>query len=164
MIDQNTALKLQAYLDGELSSSDARQAVDLLDKNPEAKSLFEELKATKSLLARNELEVAVPESREFYWSKIAREIGRQESGSPRDARESAGVRAWWLRLAAPAGAVAVLALVVSIALKSTSILSPSWVALSEAHEIDTPLEETSSITFRSEAAGMTVVWVNSQAN
>lgn len=161
MIDQNTALKLQAYLDGELPSGDARQAVDLLDRDPQAKALFEELKATKSLLAGNEPAVTVPETREFYWSKIAREIGRQESGP---AREAAGVRAWWLRLVAPAGAVALLALVVSIALKSTSVLTPSWVALSEPHEIDTPLEETSSITFRSEAAGMTVVWVNSQAN
>ena len=160
MIDQNTALKLQAYLDGELPPSDARQAVDLLDKDPEAKALFEELKASKSLLAGNEPEIRVPESREFYWSKIAREIGRQESGP---ACESAGVRPWWMRLVAPAGAVAALALVVSIALKSTSIPGGSWVALSE-HEIDTPLKETSSITFRSEAAGMTVVWVNSQAN
>ena len=118
-------------------------------------------RATKSVLAGNEPEVAVPESREFYWSKIVREIARRESHA---GRESAGVRPWWLRLVAPAGAVALLALVVSIALKSTSVLSPSWIALSEAHEIDTPLEETSSITFRSEAAGMTVVWVNSQAN
>ena len=161
MIDQNTALKLQAYLDGELPSGEARQAVDLLGKDPEAKALFEELKATKSLLAGNELAVTVPETRDFYWSKIAREIARQESGP---ARESVGARAWWLRLVAPAGAVALLALVVSIALKSTSVPSGSWVALSEAHEIDTPLEETSSITFRSEAAGMTVVWMNSQAN
>jgi anti-sigma factor RsiW len=161
MIDQNTALKLQAYVDGELPSGDVRQAAELLEKDPEAKLLFEELKASKSLLAGNELELQVPESREFYWSKIAREIARQES---RPARESAGVRAWWLRLVAPAGAVAVLALVVSIALKSTSLPVRSWVALSDEHEIDTPLEETSSITFRSEAAGMTVVWVNSQPN
>lgn len=161
MMHQDTALKLQAYLDGELPSGEARRAAELVEKDPGAKALFEELKGAKSLLAGNELELQVPESREFYWSKIAREIGRQES---KPAAEPAGARRWWLRLIAPAGAVAALVLGVTLALKPASGQKSGWATLAEAQEIDTPLEETSSITFRSEAAAMTVVWVDSRGN
>ena len=158
---QDTALKLQAYLDGELPPGEARRAAELLEKNPEAKALFEELQGAKSLLAGNELELHVPDSREFYWSKIAREIERQDA-SP--APNPADARSWWLQLIAPAGAVVALVLGVTLALRPGSGPRSDRVTLAEAHEIDTPLEETSSMTFRSDAAAMTVVWVDSRGN
>ena len=157
---QELQLKLQAYLDGELSSADARAVAALLDREPGARALFQELSGTKSLLAGNEPELKVPESREFYWSKIVGEIQRQEAAGAVAATK--GATLGWLRWLAPAGALAVLALTLTLTLRSPS--PRGWVALAEGHEIETPLEETSSFTFRSESAGMTVVWVDTHRN
>jgi hypothetical protein len=66
----------------------------------------------------------------------------------------------WFRFLAPAGALAALAVFVGIALRTPEKLS-TVVAWDDSHEIETPLEETSSFSFRSEAAAMTVVWVDS---
>ena len=53
-----------------------------------------------------------------------------------------------------------LAVFIALALQKPDASSGVW-ALEDAHEIETPLEETSSFSFRSEAAAMTVVWVDS---
>ena len=129
MINHETELKLQAYLDGELSSGEAKAVEDLSTHDADARALFEELKLTKSVLAENELEVRLPESRGFYWSKIQRQIEREEKAQATEQTEPKGAE--------------------------------TLVALDDSHEIETPLEETSSFSFQSEAAGMTVVWVDS---
>ena len=66
MINHETELKLQAYLDGELSAGEAKAIADLLQSDAGAQGLYHELKAAKSLLVGNELERQLPESREFY--------------------------------------------------------------------------------------------------
>jgi len=102
-------LRLQAYLDNEVSSSEARQIASWIARDPEAKALYDELQGTKALLnAENELPVTVPDSRDFYWSKIQREIERAER---EPARATATVRPWWIRIMAPVAATAALALV-----------------------------------------------------
>jgi len=116
---------------------------------------LEELKATRALLVGNELELKLPETREFYWSKIQRQVEREEQRAP-----AADAPAWWIRFLAPAGALAALAVLVLIALRSPERSQP-LLASDDSHEIETPLEETSSFSFRSEAAAMTVVWVDS---
>jgi len=159
MINHETELKLQAYLDGELSSGEAKAVEDLSTHDADARALFEELKLTKSVLAENELEVRLPESRGFYWSKIQRQIEREEKGRVTEQTETAA-SSWWLRFLAPAGALAVLVVLVVVALRAPKG-AETLVALDGSHEIETPLEETSSFSFQSEAAGMTVVWVDS---
>ena len=83
MMNRDFQLKLQAYLDGELPPQETEKVIHSLRTDPEALALHEELKLTKSLLQGNELEIKLGESREFYWSKICREIGRdnQRKGS-----------------------------------------------------------------------------------
>jgi anti-sigma factor RsiW len=79
-------LKLQSWVDGELSEAEARQVAELVRTDKEAAALATELKMTSGFLAGNELEVKLPESREFYWSKIERAIERAEAEAPeRDA-------------------------------------------------------------------------------
>jgi len=159
MINHQTQLKLQAYLDGELPPGEARAIGELLACEAEAQPLLEELKATRALLVGNELELKLPETREFYWSKIQRQVEREEQREPAvDA--PAPAPPWWIRFLAPAGALAVLAVLVLIALRSPERSQP-LLASDDSHEIETPLEETSSFSFRSEAAAMTVVWVDS---
>ena len=159
MINHQTELKLQAYLDGELSPGEVRAITHLLESDAGAQGLYQELKAARSLLAGNELERKLPESREFYWSKIQRQIERMESTQGVEAAESAA-SPWWTRFLAPAGVVAALAVFVAVALRSPEG-GRSFLALDDSYEIETPLEETSSFSFRSEAAAMTVVWVDS---
>ena len=156
MINHETELKLQAHLDSELSSSEAKSVAELLNGNAEARQLLEELKATKAVLADNGLEVNLPETREFYWSKIARAIEREDAATKTGSDPVENV--WLYRFLAPIGALAVLAILVAVSLQTPRNLI---FASDENHEIETPLEETSSFSFRSEATAMTVVWVDS---
>src|SRR3954467_4785574 len=77
-MDFDAQLKLQAYLDGELPEAEARDVAKWLAKDQEAVLLLGELRNTRQAMASLEAGVRVPESREFFWSKIEREIGRLE--------------------------------------------------------------------------------------
>ena len=146
-------LRLQAYLDNEVSSGEAREIASWIARDGEAKALYEELAATKTLLAPdNELAATVPDSREFYWSKIAREIERVEREPAREAKHAP----WWIRILAPVAGAAALAIFVftSISFNGTPG-GPSHVAQVERSETD------SSITFYSPEQKMTVVWIPS---
>ena len=159
MINHETELKLQAYLDGELSAGEAKAIADLLGRDAGAEELYQQLRMARSILAGNELERKLPEPPEFYWSKIQRHIERLESTQADGLTETAASR-WWTRFLAPVGVLAGLAIFVVVALRSPEG-GRSFLALDDSHEIETPLEETSSLSFRSEAAAMTVVWVDS---
>ena len=156
MINQETKLKLQAYLDNELAGAELRKMAALLDQDAEAQAVCSDLRETKRMLAGAELARSVPESREFYWSKIERAIATPAAAG------ASGVflpgYPWWVRLCAPALGLA-LVLVAALSLVK---LANAPATVSYLHEIETPLEETSTISFHSQAAGMTVVWVQTQ--
>ena len=155
-MNNENLLKLQAYLDHELAPEEAAQVRDWLSMDPEAQAVFQGLRETKTLLAGNELLTKVPETREFYWSKIQREIARLDVDSERG---SPSVWAkWWMRYALPFAGVALMTLVLLTITKTTSGPLAGYF-----HEIETPLEEASAITFHSQTAGMTVVWIDSGA-
>lgn len=154
MIDRETALQLQALLDRELSASEAAVVARRLEQDPEARRLYDQLELTRAVLSHCEPEHAVPETREFYWSRIRQAIERGE-------RVGAGDEAsWWngwMRWLVPIGAAAFLGLF---------LLQRTWVGpqespvlLSTDHQVETLLADATSISFRSESAGMTVVWV-----
>jgi anti-sigma factor RsiW len=75
-MDYKAQLKLQAYLDGELSDAEARSVADSLANDKEAAALLAELRQTHEAVAGFENEIRLPESREFFWSKIERQIER----------------------------------------------------------------------------------------
>jgi anti-sigma factor RsiW len=153
-MNPNQELKLQAYLDGELSGREARDVAEWLSSDSDAKLLFAELQNTKTALKENELPIKLPETREFFWSKIQREIERQE---PRPERPAVSVPVWaWLRrYVAPisVGIAAVAALLITID------RSPVGPAGSQLGEVESMLEDMGVYTFRSQADEMTVVWV-----
>ena len=78
MIDHNLQLKIQAFLDGELSEAEAREIAALIAADAEASALHTELKNTRRALMGAEADIKVPETREFYWNRISREISRLE--------------------------------------------------------------------------------------
>jgi anti-sigma factor RsiW len=100
-------LKLQAWVDGQLPVREADEVASLIEKDADARAMLTELKNTRTALAGFEDGIKLPETREFYWSKIAREIERLKS-KPQPANIS-----WFhyfRRLLIPAGAVAALVL------------------------------------------------------
>ena len=157
-MNRESQLRLQAYLDGELAPAELREITELLAHDREAKALYTELQATKDLVRGNELEHKLTESREFYWSKIAREIDRNERAqtAPDRTYDFSWLRRWVLPLAG----VAALAVLLGIALQAPSS-SRSAFRLAETPEIETTVDDTSMNSFRSESEGISVVWVNS---
>ena len=163
-MNRDTQLKVQAYLDNELSPGEARNLSNLISSEAEARDLFNELKNTREILVSNEPAVQLPESRDFYWSKIQRSIEQGDKASERE--RSAASRPWWLRVLAPvAGTVALFALLLSVVDRNSQnslVASPTQSSVAAPLHRVVETADVSTITFRSEAEGVTVVWVSTQ--
>jgi len=155
-MSDDTSLKVQAWLDGELVPSEAAALGRVVAGDPQAQALAAELRRTKSALAVGELPRVLPESREFYWSRIERAMRETES-RPEAAPESSRVASLF-RWFAPAALAAGLAALVALPLLQKRG-GGGW---GNGAEIESPLEDISSFTFRSEADRMTVVWINAR--
>jgi len=153
MIDFDTQIKIQAFLDGELGEADTLDIAALIAADREAAALHKELKQTRQALLVGGEGVSVPETRDFYWSKIRREIEELEPARP----VQADVSLWhqvarWLK---PFGAVAAAAIVGILA----------WQQMGEGNaggaivtaQID---PDAGAITFRDSSTGTTFVWFN----
>jgi len=149
---QELQLKLQAYLDGELPDGEARETADLLAQDAEARALLAELKNTRAALAGFEADIKLPESREFYWSKIEREIQRQ-SPMIEPERKFASPFAFFRRRLAPVGVAAVLAIVGMVAIRQVDFGGPGGL------EVKAEFADGGALTYRDHAQGLTLVWL-----
>lgn len=146
-------LKLQAHLDHELPEAESREVAAWLAADAEASALAAELKNTRQALAGAGAPLKLPETREFYWSKISREIARLETK-----REPVAVAAesWFARarrFVVPAGAMAGLAIAALLALNQ-----PVEEMLFET-SVQTGAETRAS-TYHDYAHGATLVWLS----
>ncbi len=142
-------IKLQAHLDGELAGREAQEVAALLEGDAEAKALFAELQQTKSLLTGNEPEFRLPESREFFWSKIEREISRDETAP------ATSVSGWMVFLRRHFAALSTTAVAAALVM----FLAVNWMSPAMFEEIENPLDDSDSFSFRSESQQMTLVWI-----
>jgi anti-sigma factor RsiW len=149
----DVGIKLQAHLDGELTGREGQQVAALIENDAEARALFGELQQTRTMLKGNEPELRLPESREFFWSKIERELDRLEA-APAESNTPAWVLFFRRRLGAVSG-VAVTAALVVFAAFQLNIVSPTLL-----EEIDNPLDDVGTFSFRSESQKMTLVWIS----
>lgn len=151
-MNEELQLKVQAYLDGELPPGEAREVADLIVRDADARLLHAELKNTCGALRGFESEIRLPESREFYWSRIEREIARLEK--PQSADEPAWLSALLRRFLAPAGALAALVI--------AAILLTRQTTGSAAGEPDseTAFADADTFTYRDYSTGMTLVWLS----
>lgn len=150
MMESQDQLKLQAYLDGELPENEAREVSARLAREQDAAALLAELQQTRDCLAGFEAEVKLPETREFYWSKIRREIERQEA--PQSI--AAPTPTIWARLRrylVPATGVALLAIAGLIAGRGGA---PALVAT------ETAVADSGAMVYHDYAAGATFVWLS----
>jgi anti-sigma factor RsiW len=153
MMDYKDQLKLQSYLDGELAESDSREVADWLARDPEAAALKTELDQTRKALSGFEEGIKLPESREFYWSKIRQEIQRQEVPAPPRPSEP-----WFYRLRrflVPATGLAVVGLLVLTVTRDTGSADGS---------VETALEDSGAFTYHDDTAGATLVWLSYPAD
>jgi anti-sigma factor RsiW len=149
-MDYDAQLKLQALLDGELPEAEASEATDWLARDREAAALLEELRNTHTALAGFEAELRLPESREFFWSKVEREIQRLETPAPK--RDPVPLFVWLRRWLVPASAVAVV-LIAGLVLTRPS-------GYTTAAGIETALADAGAFTYHDYSAGTTLVWLS----
>jgi anti-sigma factor RsiW len=141
-------LKVQAWVDGELPDGEARRIGEWIARDAEASALAAELGCLRQAMLRNETAAVLGESREFYWSKIERQIQR-EAGL----RRAAGLPwyARWRGYLAPMAGAAALVCVLLMAVWQEA--SPTF------DEISSTSEGMEAVTFHDQSAQMTVVWL-----
>lgn len=152
----DVGIKLQAYLDGELTGREAQTVASLIENDAEARALFAELQQTRSLLKANEPEFRLPESREFFWSKIEREIARLDR-APVGSHTPGWIVFLRRHLAALTGTSVAACLALFMAFQM------NWVSPDLFEEIENPLDDAGAFSFRSESQQMTLVWISNPA-
>ena len=152
-MDYDSQLKVQAWLDGELPEAEAREVAEGLTRNPEAAALLEELRNTREALVGFEAGIQLPESREFFWSKVQRDIQCLEAPAAQPA--STPFSELLRRFLLPASAVAVL-LVAAVVLNRP--FGPS--GRTPAAALETALADSGAFTYHDYSAGATLVWLS----
>jgi anti-sigma factor RsiW len=145
---QKLQLKIQAWLDGELPDKQSRRLGDWIARDAEAGRLAADLGRVKQVMLRNEIVRTLHETREFYWSKIERQIQREAvsshpAGPPWYAR--------WRRLLVPAAGAALLAGGLVLQLRPARF--PTF------DEVTATGEGMEAVTYHDQSAQMTVVWL-----
>jgi len=154
MMNDESKLRLQAYLDRELPESEAREVAGWLKQEAEAEALLRELTHASELMKGNEVELKLPETREFYWSKISREIERQSR--PAQVRRVTWLASAWVRWLAPLGAAAVVATV----LMTAGVFGQGPFGASGRARLSHEVESSDgTIEYHDQKTGITVVWV-----
>ena len=151
MMDYKAQLKLQAYLDGELAEGEAGDVAGWLARDREAVALLAELKMTRQAMADFETGIKLPESREFFWSKIERQILAPQAAEP--ARGLAPLLAAWRRFLVPATGLAA-ALMVTVLL----------VRGSGGPDSESSMSDPGALTYRDYNHGTTLVWLSYPAD
>jgi anti-sigma factor RsiW len=152
MRDNENHLRVQSYLDGELTAEERLQVEESLSRDSGSKGLLAELSMTRQALAGHEAGIRLPESREFYWSKIERGIKAAERAEtiPSGRMASGG---FWRRWLMPAGALATLALAAWLAGTQAGFIH------SAGQHGESALADSGAFTYRDYTTGTTLVWL-----
>jgi anti-sigma factor RsiW len=149
-------LKLQALLDGELPPAEACELSAAIDRDPAAAARLAVLKQTRQSLQQAEFPRPLPESREFYWSKIERDLRRLSPPSP--ARSESGLFSKLRLLVLPAAAVAALIIVALAGHYYPQPVAQRTAADADAPTVEPALASTDATTYRDASEGTTLVW------
>jgi anti-sigma factor RsiW len=157
-MNEESQIKLQAFLDGELPAGEAAEVRQWLERDCEARELLEELKNTGAALAGHEAAIKLPETREFFWSKIRRELERQErqEAAREPARKSFWAR-WVWRGLVPAGSLAA-AFLIALHFSGTGAEVAEF-----APELELASDDMGAYTFRNQEDGLTTIWLYDRA-
>jgi len=154
-------LKLQAFLDGESPEGEARDVAALIARDPEAAKLHAELKNTRQALKGADAGMTLPESREFFWSKIKREIERTAPAEQPQPEPAVSFFTTLRRLFVPLSAVAALVIVCFIATKQFNSTAD---AAATTQGTVTELADAGAVTYHNYETGTTLVWLSYPAD
>jgi anti-sigma factor RsiW len=149
-------LRLQAYVDNELSPEESQRVVDWLAADPQARALVAELTQTHAWLNASQPQRKLPVSGDFYWSQIKSAIAPVESRPVREAEPFRLGLGWLWKWAVP---VAGMALIILAMLPVNPSRPPSSAFAGGVMEIESALPDSNVITFRSDSEGISVVWM-----
>lgn len=155
MNDLEAQLKLQAYADGELPAAEAREVESLLQRDPSARATLDSLRNTTAALQSYEAGLRLPESREFFWSKVQREILRHQAAAAPAQQTTAGWGRILRRFLAPAGALAAMGIVIFFSTHETGLMDPEAAPMMEA-----ALAGPNTLTYRDFSTRTTLVWLS----
>lgn len=149
-------LELQAWVDGELPETDARRVAAMVETNPTARALAEELRMARQFISANEPEAVMPETPDFYLSQVRRRIEAADRVGT-----SVSTVPWylmWRRFLAPLSGVA---LVVFLGIVSFNSVRPPAVDDGSRFmvEVENLSDDIGSISYRSQAENMFVVYL-----
>ena len=100
MNENETELKVQALVDGELTGREAEDLRARIETDDGLRKLHARLTAVRGLMAGAELPRTLPESGDFHWSQISKAIEREERQTKRLARPASvrnGYYGGWCR-------------------------------------------------------------------
>lgn len=151
MKHEDIILKVQSFVDGELPESEQGEIASLIARDPDVSGLVKELKQTRQALAQFDGKVELPESREFYWSRIQREIERFPLEEPEPRKVSFGplIMRWLIP------ATCLVALVAAGFL----FLPNPWSAGDEV-TWQAASDNVNAFTYRDYEEGLTVMWLS----
>ncbi len=158
-MNEEQQLKLQAFLDGELPEFETREILAWIQRDGAAAALLAELKNTRAAMVKSEPPLSLPESREFFWSKIEREIQRQEPRIVSPPRAS--IFAGWRRFLLPASAMATIVIAGMFAHFHAPKTVVETVADADTTTVETTLANSDATTYRDASEGTTLVWFTS---
>lgn len=149
-MNESEQLKLQAYLDGELTDRERADVAALLGADEDARQLHAELRHTRTAIRDNEPGRSLDCSREFYWNGIK---SRLEDSSVETAPIPAASLMQWLRghvrsLVGTGVAVAALALLLTLFSAGPAVAESDWEVLHP---------QTGMVSLRDYQSGITVV-------
>jgi anti-sigma-K factor RskA len=156
-MNDDAQLKLMAYLDGELPAEDVADIENLIKVDQEAAELVSELRWAQEAISGNELEIKVPETREFYWSKISKAIEFEAKQAERTAGSSEKLK-WWNKFLLPFAGVAAVALVFTFANPSSDPTTQDDPGLVNAEDASVQLDE-----YYDEQEQTSMIWVTTDS-
>jgi len=156
MNENEIQLKVQALVDGELTGREAEVLRQRIDNDAVLQQLHAKLTQMHGLIADSELPRPLPESSDFYWSKISQAIEREECAGERTTR-SIPVSRWLLRWLAPLVGVSAVVLLLTLRQPTAPDLG---IMLSGDHELELSSDEIDVMTYNTDDDSMSIVWLD----
>jgi anti-sigma factor RsiW len=162
-------LKLQALLDGELPGREAREILAWTQRDAEAAALLVELRSTREAMVKSDLQLSLPETREFFWSKIEREIRKCPPEEISETDFNWRRLLWPISLAAGAIAVCFFAVISQnpVADKPAQGAAVSTAAISsdaDTPDVESAQADSEAMTYEDKSDGTTLVWFSADEN
>ena len=155
MKENEIELKIQALVDGELTESEAEQIRECMGNDVRFQILYAQLIQTKDLISKHEMPRILPESGDFYWAKIAQEIGAVETAN--QGSNNSLVIKWLFRRLAPLLGIATIVLLIT--LQQPSMLDLD-IEFESDHELELVDDDIEVMTFNSFDDSMSIVWLD----